>query len=159
MPTNGMCTTLNCPRKRHAQTPMGETDHLISARRPDLNNNQQRKEHLQNCRLSCPGRAQNKTERMWKERYVPRPCYRIEKTMKHEGDNHTNCDWCLGTVTKGLLKVLEDLEIGEWRPSKQQHYWKRPEYRDKTCRLQETCCHSISRERPSAYADVKNSNE
>ena len=28
-----------------------------------------------------------------------------------------------GTVTKGLLKGLEDLEVGrEWRPSKQQHY-------------------------------------
>ena len=31
-----------------------------------------------------------------------------------------------GTVTKGLLKGLEDLAT-EWRPSKQQHYWKRPE--------------------------------
>ena len=27
-----------------------------------------------------------------------------------------------GTITKGLLKGLEDLE-----PSKQQHYWRRPE--------------------------------
>ena len=42
------------------------TDHLISARRPDLiiiN----KKENLQNCRLCCPGWLQNKTERMWKE--------------------------------------------------------------------------------------------
>ena len=33
-------------------------------------NNQQKKkkkENLQNCRLCCPGRAQNKTERMWKD--------------------------------------------------------------------------------------------
>ena len=35
----------------------------------------------------------------------------------------------IGTVAKGLLKGLEDLEVGsEWRPSKQQHYRKRPEY-------------------------------
>ena len=44
--------------------------------------------------------------------------------MKHEGDNNT-----FGTVTKGLLKELEDLEFGsEWRPSKLQHYWEQPEY-------------------------------
>ena len=43
-----------------------QTDHLISARRPDLiviN----KKENLQNCRLCCPGWPQNKTERKWKE--------------------------------------------------------------------------------------------
>ena len=34
-----------------------------------------------------------------------------------------------GTVTKGLLKGLEDLEVDvEWRPSKQWHYWKQPQY-------------------------------
>ena len=35
-----------------------------------------------------------------------------------------------GTVTKGLLKDLEELEVGDRveGPSKQQHYWKRPEY-------------------------------
>ena len=33
------------------------------------------------------------------------------KTIEHEGDNYTNCDWCFGTVTKGLLKDLEDLEV------------------------------------------------
>ena len=66
-----------------------QTDHLISARRPDLIiiNKKKKKENLQNCRLCCPSWPQ-KTERMWK------PCYRIEKTMEHEGDNYTNCDWC-----------------------------------------------------------------
>ena len=33
-----------------------------------------RKENLQNSRLCCSGWPQNKTERMWKEGYVPRPC-------------------------------------------------------------------------------------
>ena len=29
-----------------------------------------------------------------------------------------------GTVTKGLLKGMEDLEVGgEWRQSKRQYYW------------------------------------
>ena len=63
-----------------------------------------------------------------------------------------------GTVTKGLLNGLEDLEVGdEWRPSKQQHYWERPEYWEESWRLEETCCHTNSSEKPSALADVKNS--
>ena len=62
-----------------------------------------------------------------------------------------------GTVTKELLKGLEDLEVGG-----------RVETIETTAllkiarilrRVLETCCHSISSERPSAYADVKNSNE
>ena len=52
-----------------------QTDHLIPARRPDLiiikkkkkKKKKKRKENLQNSRLCCPGRPQNKTERMWKE--------------------------------------------------------------------------------------------
>ena len=45
-----------------------QTDHLISARRPDLIIiNPPKKENLQNCGLCCPGWPQNKTERMWKE--------------------------------------------------------------------------------------------
>ena len=45
------------------------TDHLISARRPDLIiiDKKKKKENLQNCWLCCPSWPQNKTERMWKE--------------------------------------------------------------------------------------------
>ena len=65
-----------------------------------------------------------------------------------------------GTVTKGLLKGLEDLEVGgQVETIQTQHYRKRPEYWEESWRLEETCCQSISSERPSAYADVKNSNE
>ena len=45
-----------------------QTDHLIPARRPDLIIIIKKKENLQNNRLCCPGRPQNKTERMGKER-------------------------------------------------------------------------------------------
>ena len=45
----------------------------------------------------------------------------------------------------------------EWRLSKQKHYLRRPEYWEESWRLEKTCCHSISSERPSANADVKNS--
>ena len=43
-----------------------QTDHLISARRPDLIINN-KKENLQNCGFCCPGWPQNKTEKMWNE--------------------------------------------------------------------------------------------
>ena len=45
-----------------------KTDHLISARWPDLIMINKKRENLQNCRLFCPGWRQNKTERMWKKR-------------------------------------------------------------------------------------------
>ena len=63
-----------------------------------------------------------------------------------------------GTVTKGLLKGLRTWELAdEWRLSKWQHYWERPEYRGESWRLEETCCHSNSSEEPSTNTDVKNS--
>ena len=34
------------------------------------------------------------------------------KSVGYESDSCTNRDWCFGTVTKGLLKGLEDLEVG-----------------------------------------------
>ena len=48
------------------------TNHLISARKPDLiiinyNPHPPKNEDLKNCRFSCLSWPQNKTERMWKE--------------------------------------------------------------------------------------------
>ena len=60
-----------------------------------------------------------------------------------------------GTVTKGLLKVLEDLEVGGQVETIQTTTLLR------TTRILrkvlETCCHSNSSERPSTKSDVKNS--
>ena len=44
------------------------TDHLISARRPDLLIIKNKKENLQNCGFCCPGWPQSKVERKRKER-------------------------------------------------------------------------------------------
>ena len=64
------------------------------------------------------------------------------------------------TVTKLLLKVLEDLETGGWVETIQNTTLLRmPEYWGETWRPQEICCHSKSSERPSANIDVKNSDE
>ena len=64
-----------------------------------------------------------------------------------------------GTFSKGLLKELEDLGIrGRVWPSKLLHNWERPEYWEESWRFEATCCLSNFSERPSAKADVKNSN-
>ena len=47
----------------------------------------------------------------------------------------------------------------EGRPSKLLHYWERPECWEGSWRLEKTCCHSNSSEKPSANANVKNSQE
>ena len=61
-----------------------------------------------------------------------------------------------GTVTKGLLKGLEDLEVGRRVETLQTTTLLR------TARILrrdlETCCHLNSSERPLADADGKNSN-
>ena len=59
----------------------------------------------------------------------------------------------LGTVTKGLVQWLEDLEIRGW--VKAIHYWNRPEYWEESWRPEETCWHSNASEKPSANAGVK----
>ena len=135
-----------------------KTDHLIPSRRPDLIIINKKRENLQNCWLTCLGRPQNESEGKWKEEWVPRPCSRIKKAVEHELTIVPIVIGALGTVTKGLLKGLENLEVGgrvetiQW-----QHCWGRPEYWDESWRLEETCCHSNSSKKPSANTDVKNS--
>ena len=62
-----------------------------------------------------------------------------------------------GTVTKELLKGLEDLEVGRQVETIQTTTLLRTARILR--RVLETCCHSDSSEKPSANADVKNSNE
>ena len=65
-----------------------------------------------------------------------------------------------GTGTKGLLKGLEELEVGGWEENIQTTTLLRTiRILRKPWRLEETCCHSDSSEKSPAYADVKNSNE
>ena len=62
-----------------------------------------------------------------------------------------------GTVTKRLLKALEDLEVGGRVETIQTTILLRTARILR--RVQDTCCHSDSREKPSAKTDVKSSNE
>ena len=61
-----------------------------------------------------------------------------------------------GTVTKGLLKGLEDLEVGGRVETIKTTTLLRT---SRIMNIEETCCHSNSSEKPSANADLKNFNE
>ena len=64
----------------------------------------------------------------------------------------------LDTVTKGLRQGLEDLEIrGQVETSKLLHYRDWPECWEESRRIEKTCRHSNYNERPSANANMKNS--
>ena len=69
----------------------------------------------------------------------------------------SNVTGAFGTVTEGLLKGLEDLEVSRWVKTIQTTALLRTPRILR--RVQETCCHSNSSERPSANADVENSKE
>ena len=62
----------------------------------------------------------------------------------------------LGTVSKGLVQELEALEI-TGRVETTQTTALLPEYWEKSWRLEKTCSHSNPSKKPSAKADVKNS--
>ena len=63
----------------------------------------------------------------------------------------------LATVTKGLGQRLEDSEIRRRVETIQTTATDRAEYWEEFWKLEETCCHSDSRGRPSANTCVKNS--
>ena len=135
-----------------------QTDHLIPARRPDLI-------------------IINKTKRTCEivDFAVPAD-YRIKLKESEKMDKYLNLArelkelWnmrvtiipimidAFGTITKGLLKGLEDLEIRGWVETIQTTTLLRTaRIQRESWRPEETCSHSNSSERPSANTDVKNS--
>ena len=68
------------------------------------------------------------------------------KTSEHEDDGDTSCKLSTRNNHKGLVKELEDLDAQLVRKTLKE----RPEYWEESWRLEETCCHSDSSEKPSA---------
>ena len=75
------------------------------------------KENLQNCGVHFVASRDSKVERKRKEREVPRLCMGIVKTLEHESDGYTNCNWCswhshqrISKRTRGLWnnRTMED---------------------------------------------------
>ena len=92
-----------------------QTDHLISARRPDLiisNNNNKKKENLQNCGLCSPSSQQNKLEESEKKNKYVSLARELKKLWSMEVTIIPIVTGAFGTVTKGLLKGLKELEVG-----------------------------------------------
>ena len=84
-----------------------QTDHLIPARRPDLIIINKKKENLQNCRL-C---RINLKESEKKDNYLDL-ARELKKLWNMKVMIVPIVIGALGTITNGLLKGLEDLEVG-----------------------------------------------
>ena len=137
-----------------------QTDHLISARRQDLiimNKKKKKKKRKRICKIvdfAVPADHRIKLKECEKrDKYLD-----LARELKKKLWNMTVTIIpivirAFGTVTKGLLKGLEDLEVGGQVETIQTTALL------KTARILrrvlETCCHSIFSEIPSAYADVK----
>ena len=135
-----------------------QTDHLISARRRALNivnnNNINKRENLQNYGLCCPFDHRIKLkECVKKDKYLEG----IEKLWNMKVTIIPILTGAFGTVTKGLLKGLDDLEVGGQVETIQTTALFRTVMILR--RVLKTCCHSNSSERPSANADMKNYDE
>ena len=76
-----------------------QTDHLISARRPDLLNNQQKRNKKEKrtwkiVDFAVPADHRIKLkEREKKDKYLDLG-WELKKTIEHESDEYTNCNQC-----------------------------------------------------------------
>ena len=71
------------------------TDHLISARRPDLIIIKKIRDRI--CKIvdsDVPADHRIKLKECEKKDKYLDFARELIKTMEHEGDNYTNCDWC-----------------------------------------------------------------
>ena len=133
------------------------TDHLISARRPDLIMiNKKIKKRI--CKIvdfavSADHRIKLK-ECEKKDKYLDL-ARELKKLWNMKVTIVPIVIGAFGTITKGLLKGLEDLEVGGWVETIQMTALLRTARI--LLRVLETCCHSNSSEKPSADTDFRNS--
>ena len=94
-----------------------QTDHLISARRPDLiiinNNKKKRICKVMDFAVLADYRIKLK-ECEKKDKYLDL-ARELKKTLVHEGDNYTNYDWCFWYSNKRFIKGTG--RLGSWRTS------------------------------------------
>ena len=153
-----------CPSEKDTQTPLRFRDtngspNLSQTTRSYNNQQQQKKRTCTIVDFAVPADRRVKLKECEKRHKYLDFAMGIEKAVEHESDDNTNCDWCswyshprISTRTGRLVKKQD-----EWRPPKLLHYWDRPENWEESWRLDGTCCHSNSSEKPSANAGGKNS--
>ena len=129
-----------------------QTDHLILAIRPDLVIiNKKRKLAKLWTLLKI---KLNKCEK--KDKYL-NLASELKKGMEHEGDNYTNRDWYFWYSHQRIIKRTRGLGNERTSGDHQTYIIVNGQFTVMSWRLEETCCHSNSSEKPSAESDVKNS--
>ena len=89
-----------------------QTDHLIPARRPDLIIiNKKKKKEKRNCKIVPADHRINLKESEKKDKYLDL-ARELKKLWNMKVTVVPIVIGALGTITKGLLKGLEDLEVG-----------------------------------------------
>ena len=119
------------PREWHIYTPIGLwlTDHLISARRPDLIIINIKKGICKIVDSAVPADHRIKLKESEKKDKYLDLARELKKLWNMQVTIITIVIGAFGTFPKGLLKELEDLTIGgRVKTSKLQHYWERSEY-------------------------------
>ena len=71
------------------------TDHLISARRPDLIIINKKKRTCKIVELAVPDDHRIKLKECEKKDKYLELARELKKTVEHAGDNYTNCNWCV----------------------------------------------------------------
>ena len=125
-----------------------QTDHLISARRPDLIviKRKKKEKKKRSCRIvdfAVP--ADNRIKLKGNEKKISTSILlgNWKKLWNMKVTIIPIVIGAFGTVTKRLLKRPEELKVGgRVKTSKLQHYWDRQEYWAKSWRLEETSFHS-----------------
>ena len=133
-----------------------QTDHLIPARRPDLII----KKKERTCKIvdfAVPANHRIKLKECEKKDKYLDFARELKKLLNMQVTIIPIVIGAFGTVTNGLLKRLEDLEVGGRVETIQTTALLRTARILR--RVPETCYHSDSSEKPSANADVKSSNE
>ena len=134
-----------------------QTDHQISARRLDLIIINKKKKRI--CKIvdfAVPADHRIKLKECEKRDKYLDLARELKKLWNMKVTIIPIVIGAFGTVTKGLLKDLEDLEVGDRVETIQTTaLLKTARILRRVLETRGTCCHSISSEIPSAYADVK----
>ena len=130
-------------------------DHLISARRPDVIIISQKKRTCKIMDFAVPADHKIKLKESEKKDNYLDLARELKKMWNIKVTIIPIMIGSFGTVTKGLLKGLEDLEVGGWVEIIQATALLRTARILR--RVLETCCHSNSSEKSSAKTYVKNS--
>ena len=110
--TNGICTTQLLPTKMTYINFNIQTDHLIPARKPDLIIINQKKRICKIVDFAVPADHRiNLKECAKKDQYLDL-ARELKRLWNEKVSILSIVIGAFGTISKGLLKVLEDLEVG-----------------------------------------------